>query len=464
MTEIWYHFRTKIHCLIFPITPNAFDKVTMFSRGKLLGNHKQRWIALLLLLTCLSIGLSHAKAQEAPLNIVVQTTDGQNLSGELVALDGQFLELVNKGEKQTLAFNQIEIVDFANSNINETTSLLQCRLADGSFLNAQKLSISGTQAHLQLSSGQQIKVAQNSLKSLLLFDPANNPDKLRQWDKFLLSLSAASDAIVAKKNEALQAIEGLVGDVSEDGFDFQMGGRQVTVKAEKLTGVIFYRADRELPDRICEIQLIDNSTIYGAQIVFTEGQLNIATGTGDRLVLPMDVIASLNMSVGRAIYLSDLLPTTNDWKPLVASQTNLENLSQLNLSVANKSFTGQPLSLRTIPSGGLAFLATTKTYEKGFAISGGGRLAFNLNAQFKRLTALAGFDPRTEALPGNVKLEIQVDNKIVLSSVLENRRLDQPLPVEVNLENAKRLVIRINYHDGRSVGDRVHLVDARLSR
>ena len=428
--------------------------------------HKH-WLAVVtsfLLLVCLAMGPSYTMAQESPSTVSVQTTDGQSLTGELIALDGQVLELVNHENNQTLAFDQIESVSFPNAVESQQPSILQCQLADGSSFNANKISISEAQATLELSSGEQIVIAQSSLKSLLLFDAQSDPDKLRQWDDFLPTFTAPSDAIVAEKNEALQAIEGIVGDVSDDGFDFQTGGRQVTVKAEKLTGVIFYRADRELPDTVCEVRLNDNSIIAAAQISMAQEAINIVTATGDHIVLPVDVIASFDLSAGRAIYLSDLLPTTNDWKPLVASPTHLESLTKLNRSIANESFTGQPLSLRTLPSDGLDFLATTQTYSKGFAISAGGRLAFNLNGQFQRLTALAGFDPEMDALAGSVKIEIQVDQKITLSAVLDNRQLAQPFPVDVNLTNAKRLVIRVNYHDGRSVGDRIHLVDARLSR
>ena len=418
----------------------------------------------LLLLVCLTTAPLNTIAQVASPTIFVQTTDGQNLTGELVALDSQLLEVLIQEEKQTLSFDQIESVTFPESVESLLPSVLRCRLVDGSSFSAQNVSISDGKATLELSSGPQFVVSQGSLKSLLLFDPKDAPDKLRQWNDFLSSFTASSDAIVAEKNEALQAIEGIVGDVSKDGFDFQMGGRKVTVKAEKLTGVIFYRAARELPETVCEVRLIDDSVIAASQIAMGEKSISVMTGTGDRIELPVNVIASFDLSAGRAIYLSDLVPTTNDWKPLIASPTHLESLTKLHRSIADESFTGQPLSLRTIPSDGLDFLAETQIYSKGFAISAGGRLAFNLNGQFQRLTALAGFDPELAILAGNVKIEIQVDQKNVLSVILDNRKQAQPVAVDVDLTDAKRLVIKVNYHDGRSVGDRIHLVDARLSR
>ena len=269
----------------------------------------------ILLQVILAVGAVAVVAQETSSSVSVQTTDGQTLSGELVALHGQFLEVSIGGDNQTLPLEQIENIDFAQTNSQVPSASLQCRLADGSRFNATDISISDTQATLKLCSDATITLAQNSLKSLLLFDLANEPDRLKQWEEFLQSFTATSDAIIAEKNEALQAIEGIVGDAGEDGFDFQMGGRQVTVKAEKLTGIILYRADRELPNSVCEVRLTDNSSIAAAQMELAEGQLNIATGTGDQISLPLELIASLNCSAGRSIYLSDLLPTTNDWKP-----------------------------------------------------------------------------------------------------------------------------------------------------
>ncbi len=428
---------------------------------------RKKWSAIaakIVLLTFVAVATSTANAQETNRPVSVKTSEGQVLSGELVALHGQFLELTIDGGNRTLSFEEISSIDFADASSQVSTASLQCQLTDGSRFNATNLTISGAEATIKLASGVTITLVRSSLKALLLFDTSTAPDMLQQWDEFVPSFSATGDSLIAQKNDALQAIEGIIGDVSQIGVDFQMGGRQVTVKAEKLTGVIFYRADRDFENPVCEATLIDGSTIAAVQIELSDGNFNIAAGTGDQLTLPPELVTSLDLSAGRSIYLSDLLPTTNDWKPLVASQTNLDSLAKLNLSVANETFSGQPLSLRTLPTDGLNFLATTQIYEKGFAINGGGRLAFNLNGQFKRLTALAGFAPNTEALPGSVQMEIQVDKKTVLSSVLENRSLAQPMPIDVDLAGAKRLIIRVNYHDGRSVGDQIHLVDARLSR
>ncbi len=423
-------------------------------------------------LLCFGTMSQVAVAQVETAHVSVRTADGGTLSAELMAIDGQLVELKTDQTDQTdqksqfINFDSIESITFDNqrSTQNASAGTFQCQLADGSLINGASISISGSEVQIELAAGGRIELAKSSLRYLLLFNSTTNPKTRQQWNEFLTTFSSTSDAIIASKNESLQAIEGVVGDVTEAGFQFAMGERAVTVRAEKLTGVCFYRADREFPEPVCEIRLVNGSGIAVQQAVYVEEVLNCVTCTGDQISLPIDQVTQLNFAAGRTIYLSDLVPTTNAWLPLVASPANLDALVKLNSAIADQAFSGQPLTLRNTPADGLGLAVTTQTYAKGFAIAGGGRLAFNLNGQFKRLTALVGFDPETEGLEGNVRLEFRVDDKKVINEVLQNREVTRPLPVDIDVEGVQRLVIRVDYHDRRSVGDRIHIVEARVSR
>ena len=396
----------------------------------------------------------------------VKTTDGQQTTGALVTIDGQLLELLSGGENQTLDFERIEQVEFAQPASAEETPrpALQCRLTDGSFINGQNIRIQGDVAKVEVSPQRHIEVGKSSLGAVLMFNPADDPQRLERWDAFAPTFTAASDAIVAEKNETLRAIEGVVGNVHEEGFEFQMDQRAATVKAEKLTGVLFYRAQRGIPDAVCFVELTGGSMVQAQQIVFLGEQLKLVARTGDQIELSIDLVRKLNFLAGRRIYLSDLLPTTNDWQPLVASPAVLGSLSKLKVATANQDASGQPLTIRWEKSNGATSASIEQSYDKGFAISGGGRLAFNLNGQFKRLTAIVGFAPSTQRLEGVVKFVVQADGKTKLESILKNRKLTHPLPVDIDVSNVNRLVIRVDYHDGRSIGDQIHIVDAKVFR
>ena len=399
--------------------------------------------------------------------VQIRTAEGETVQGELLLIDSGSLDLQSSGEQITASVDAIERVDFDQAIEGQPEpqpAAAIILLSDGSRLPVNSVESEGNEFRIQTVGGVEIQLAKSSVQRLLFFEPANDFAKRQQWIDFLSTFEAPSDAIVAEKNDNLQAIEGLVGDIADGVVKFTMGERDVEVKTEKLVGVLFYRAAREFPTTVCLVSLTDGTTLSAQQIVFADGLLNVVTRTGDRVTIALEKTATLDFSAGRAVYLSDLLPTTNDWKPLVANKLSMEHLSRLRTARINESFSRLPLELRSLPKDGLDFLATTETYTKGFAISGGGRLSFTLNGQFKRLTALVGFDPEIESLPGVVKLLIEVDGQPLVSEVLENRTLQKPFPIDIDIVGAQRLVIRLDYHDGRPIGDRIHIVNAKVSR
>ena len=427
------------------------------------------WLAAVVIAVVIAV-LARSNAafsQSTGPSVQIQTAAGQTVQGELLSIDSGSLELQSASEQITTSFEAIARVDFIQSAADQPLSQPAAaiiQLSDGSMLPVKSLENKGNEFRIQTVGGVEVQLAKNSVQRLLFFNPADDDGMRQKWDEFLSTFEAPSDAIVAQKNDNLQGIEGLVKDIADGIVSFTMGERNVEVKTEKLMGVLYYRASREFPSTVCLVSLTDGTVLSAQQVVFTDGVLNVVTRTGDRVVVAPAKALALDFSAGRAVYLSDLLPTTNDWKPLVASKFSMKNLSRLRTARINESFSRDPLELRSLPEDSLNFLATTETFMKGFAINGGGRLSFTLNGQFKRLTALAGFDPEVENLPGVVKLIFEVDGKTVVSQTLKNRELQKPFPIDIDIVGAQRLVIRVDYQDGRPIGDRIHIVNAQVSR
>jgi len=108
-----------------------------------------------------------------------------------------------------------------------------------------------------------------------------------------------------------------------------------------------------------------------------------------------------------------------------------------------------------------------KRHKRGLAIKGGGKVSFPLASRYRRLTGLIGFDPDTNP-SGKVRFEIQVDGRTCLEEVLVAGDLERPFEFDIDLtldgDLAKRLVIFVGYEDRRSIGDVLHVVDAKLHR
>jgi len=77
----------------------------------------------------------------------------------------------------------------------------------------------------------------------------------------------------------------------------------------------------------------------------------------------------------------------------------------------------------------------------------------------KRLVAIAGIDPATLA-EGDVTLEIFVDEQQVWQGHINGQQA--PVEIDVPLDGGKQLRIVVDYGENLDLGDRLHLVQARL--
>lgn len=147
---------------------------------------------------------------------------------------------------------------------------------------------------------------------------------------------------------------------------------------------------------------------------------------------------------------------------MIASPDVLEPLRKLHLARINESFDHEPLRLETLVQTPLP-RKIIKTYNSGFAIAAGGRLAFRVDQTFQRCRGLVGFDPTADE-NGNATLRMLADGVELVNLPLVKAEMNQPVPFDIDIAGADRLVIEIDYRDGRSVGDQIHLVDLVLTK
>ena len=88
-------------------------------------------------------------------------------------------------------------------------------------------------------------------------------------------------------------------------------------------------------------------------------------------------------------------------------------------------------------------------------------LEYRLPAGVKRLAALAGIDPATSG-QGNVALEISADGRLLWQGEIDGS--EAPVEIDLPLSGVRRLRIVVDYGSNLDYGDRLHLVDARLTK
>ena len=63
-----------------------------------------------------------------------------------------------------------------------------------------------------------------------------------------------------------------------------------------------------------------------------------------------------------------------------------------------------------------------------------------------------------------MKLIIQVDGANHVEEVLDAAKMKSAFPIDIDLNDADRIVFQVEYHDRRSVGDILHAVEMKLIR
>lgn len=402
--------------------------------------------------------------------VVVELTDGSSLPARINAVDQTGIELIAESQARRFTFEQLSSLNFnpAPSPDKPTGTDLhagQVTFIDGTQIKIGDLTIVDRSTAVTSVGGTRIEADVAQLSTLSLFGLEASDQDRNQWDLILQQPRPTSDAIVVSKNGTLQMIEGVVGDISSQQLTFSMETRTAKVAIEKIKGVIFYRANRELADAICQLILIDQSALQVRSMVrsTTGNGFDVITVGGVEVFVDVAQMSRIDFSVGRFVYLSDLVPATNDWTPLLASPEIVNQLKSLRVARFNEDFRGQPIALESIPQQGAEYLGQIQSFNKGVAISGGGRVTYSLNGQFKRLTGKIGFDPQTYP-QAVVRFVIKTDGQTAISEVLNAKDLLTPIPLDLDVSKTDRILIAVEYEDGRIAGDILHLADLKVSR
>lgn len=421
-------------------------------------------IAILLWVSCVDFYVLGQSSFGQSRNVVLSTASGETFEGiiESIGLDRIKLQTA----EQTIEFEieKVDSIDTGNqANAPEKISTL-IELVDGSSLNGSKFSIAAGDFSTQLECGIGFAANTRDIDALRFKSYENKLELSKQYRKIQDDDSREGDTIIVNREGELSSVEGIVGDFGEGKLEFSISDRAARVSLEKMDAVLFYHAaDRELAQPACEVLLTDASKAFVRRLNWKDQSCIATLVCGTEITIPFESISKLDFSIGKDELLSQMQPTTNDWNALITSAAIVDKLRGLKLARANESFKGLPLALKFFPNEGLSFVSEIRQFEHGYAVQGGGKLAFSLGGRYQKLTGLVGFDPAAN-ITGRVKFTVLLDGKIAVEEVLIHRAMKNPFQLDVDVKDAKRLVFQVDYQDGRSTGDQLHLVNLKVSQ
>lgn len=388
---------------------------------------------------------------EAPPVVSLQTIDGRQLDGALVALDRQQVQLRHDDQNEQIPVAQLlaasPIERPAGTRSAPAAMAVVVRLVDGSQLGGAEVTSAQDGLQLKRDGDSQVQIPLSAVAWMRF--PAASPDIGADWER-ILALDAGADVLVVRKENSLDYHEGIVRGVRPDVVEFELDGEVLPVKRAKIEGIRYFnRAGRQLPDAVCRVVCSGGTQLAAADWTLHGSQLAVKTPAGLEIELPWKTIERLDFSQGKIVYLSDL-----DWDPQLyereayfGGRQPIDEGLDLYPPQRDQALDGGPLQLDARP------------FAKGLAIHSRTRLVYRLPGDYRRFMATAGIDDRTGS-QGAVRLVIEGDGRELYAADIAGSDAAQPLDLDIT--GVKRLSILVDFGGDLDISDHLDLAEARI--
>jgi hypothetical protein len=318
----------------------------------------------------------------------------------------------------------------------------------GTLLGGDGQSLRFRPSGLLMKPGEAWKVPLSSAAVVwLAATPADTPPDQSRYD--WLGDSHNRDVLRFRNGDVARGtLEGLDPDANHPVFQFRPEpGAVRSLRGDELAAVVFnptLARPRKLKGPSVRVVLADGSRLG---LVNPAVGSNILTGDtlfGQKAVLPLASVVSLEVMQGKAVYLSDLKPKKVEQGGFLGAAWPWG---------ADRTVRGTPLRLTT--AGG------ESTFDKGLGTHPRTVLTYDLGGKYRRFEAEVGIDPEGGGR-GRASVRVLVDGKERELPAPANLVAGTAAPVRVDVRGAKELTLVVDYGPAGGVLAEVNWGDARL--
>lgn len=385
------------------------------------------------------------------------------ISGDFESFDGQSVVIrQNDGPevqtRQTIPLQDILLIHFAsdsattmpapprrsttpNQPANETI-LWRVVLVTGEQLNGNLHAWANDRISFQLSNPSITLQIPTSFISEIWHAPVEMIRKA----KAVNAASTSADVAHVMRDDQLLTVKGTALGIAEQALSFRHEEQDRKINVTRLVGVqLVSQASPSAPWRTAFYQtfrMANGDMLPGYWTEMKNGSIFFKTFWDQAISLPTTAVASIDNRNGRVVYLSDLKPIKVEQTPYFDRIVPWRNDSTLNGSVIK--------------------LSDGLLYARGVAMHSRTVLEYDLGGRFEQFKARFGFEP-TAGVVGRVAVRVLVDGRPKFEN--SDARSDQKAAaVDVDVRNASRLVLEVDFGEDQDVGDRVIWANARLFR
>lgn len=264
------------------------------------------------------------------------------------------------------------------------------------------------------------------------------------WQK-LLEKSGQDDRLIIRKEDVLDFLGGVVGEISPERIKFLLDSEEHEVKADRVYGVIYAR-EIDPPREGVRVLLKGGESFVCRAVIQEDEKCRLDLPDDDSLVVPSEAVAELDYSFGKVQYLSDLEPVSVQYTPMFNVTWQYRR---------DRSLDGNPLRLNR------------RNYSRGLAIHSKTVLVYRLPVGYRRFRTLMGIDEEITRVGGDVIVLLEGLDEEGTPRELLNARVrlrEPPRPIDLEIEGVRDLRITVDFGEGLDIGDHLDLVEARIIR
>jgi hypothetical protein len=319
-------------------------------------------------------------------------------------------------------------------------------LTDGSTIAAKQYTVRGDQATITLLNEEVLETPTRSIRNVRLQHVSEAV--ANQWSQ-IKSTKFEGDVLVVRKGDNLDYHQGVLSDVNADLVQFKLDGEDLPIKRAKVYGIAYRHPSTEVTSSpICRLTDTFGSH-WQLNKITLDNKLQLTTLSGLTMSCSTEIIASIDFSMGKIAYLSDLKPESITWTPFFGTAKTLPSMEQFYAPRQDRNFESNPLQL-----------AGTE-YSKGLSIRSRTEMVYRLPGSFSRLKAIAGIDDSVRP-HGSVRLVIRGDNNVLLDTFIAGT--DEPKTIDLDLAGVRKLSILVDFGKQVGFGDHLDLCNARITK
>lgn len=377
-------------------------------------------------------------------SVEARTLSGNTISGLLESLDSSAAGIAAGGKAvEQLPVDQLLELRFTPSESTPAKPTVWIELVDGSRLHGVNYTANRTTAKLTVSAEQTVDIPVKAVARVHFSDPAQLSARWKQ----VVQGKRSTDLLALRKKETIDFLEGVVDDIDADTVKFELEGDTVTIKRNRVDGLVLFQRGAELPDPLAVVSDTSGWQLQAKSVAINGAVLKVVTVAGANVERPLATVARIDFSAGKVSHLGDLTPETSEWTSYFDFAASAPLLAKFYQPRADRTSEG-PLTL-----GG-------KVYPKGLSLGSRTTLVYRLPAKAKQFQAIAGIDDAFREAGGSLRLEITGDDKSLFSGVIA--AADAPRPLNFDVAGLKRLKIVVDYGGDLDIGDALDLCDARI--